>query len=235
MTSSLNFWCVIPAAGIGKRMGSEIPKQYLELNGRAIILHTLDRLLAHPSISGAVVALSRHDGWWEHLDVHYDKPVQRIEGGVERCHSVLNALHELSHQAQDADWVLVHDAARPCLSHSDLENLIQTLADDEVGGLLGVPVRDTMKRAEATGRVVDTVEREGLWHALTPQMFRLGLLRSALENAIEAEQLVTDEASAVEHAGYQPRLVEGSAANIKITRPEDLALAEFYLQQQEAS
>ncbi|MDZ7663163.1 2-C-methyl-D-erythritol 4-phosphate cytidylyltransferase [Thiohalophilus sp.] len=231
--SSLNFWCVIPAAGIGKRMGSEIPKQYLELNGRAIILHTLDRLLAHPSVNGAIVALSRHDGWWEHLDTRYAKPVTRIEGGIERCHSVLNALHELALHADDADWVLVHDAARPCLAPSDLEHLMTTLAEDEVGGLLAVPVRDTMKRAEASGRVVDTVEREGLWHALTPQMFRLGLLRSALENAIEAEQLVTDEASAMEYAGYQPLLVEGSTANIKITRPEDLALAEFYLQQQE--
>ncbi|MFO7603374.1 MAG: 2-C-methyl-D-erythritol 4-phosphate cytidylyltransferase [Gammaproteobacteria bacterium] len=233
--SSLCYWAVIPAAGIGKRMGSEIPKQYLELNGRAIILHTLDRLLAHPLVNGAVVALSRHDGWWEHLATHYDKPVTRVEGGVERCHSVLNALYELSNQAQDGDWVLVHDAARPCLSHSDLDNLTQTLADDEVGGLLGVPVRDTMKRAEANGRVVNTVERENLWHALTPQMFRLGTLRHALEQAIEAEQLVTDEASAMEHAGYQPRLVEGSAANIKITRAEDLALADFYLQQQESN
>lgn len=231
--SSLNCWAVIPAAGIGKRMGSEIPKQYLELNGKAIILHTLERLLSHSAIKGAVVALSRHDGWWEHLEIHHDKPVQRVEGGIERCHSVLNALHELSSHADDEDWVLVHDAARPCLLQTDLDNLINRVSQDKVGGLLGVPVRDTMKRAETSGRVIDTVEREGLWHALTPQMFRLGMLRSALENAIEAEQLVTDEASAMEHAGYQPLLVEGSASNIKITRPEDLNLAAFYLQQQE--
>ncbi len=230
---SLNYWAVIPAAGIGKRMGSEIPKQYLELNGKAIILHTLDRLLFHSAIKGAVVALSRHDGWWEHLEIHHDKPVQRVEGGIERCHSVLNALHELSSHADDEDWVLVHDAARPCLLQTDLDNLINRVSQDKIGGLLGVPVRDTMKRAETSGRVIDTVEREGLWHALTPQMFRLGMLRSALENAIEAEQLVTDEASAMEQAGYQPLLVEGSATNIKITRPEDLALAAFYLQQQE--
>lgn len=232
MSASPNFWSVIPAAGIGKRMGSEIPKQYLELHGRTIILHTLDRLLSHPSVHGAVVALSRHDGWWEHLDVGYEKPVTRVEGGIERCHSVLNALHELSVIAEDDDWVLVHDAARPCLSFEDLDNLINTLSNDEVGGLLAVPVRDTMKRAEADGRIIDTVERENLWHALTPQMFRLGQLRHALETALEAEQTITDEASAMEYAGYQPLLVEGSASNIKITRAEDLALAEFYLQQQ---
>ncbi len=231
--SSLNFWCVIPAAGIGKRMGGEIPKQYLELNGRPIILHTLERLLGHPSVRGVVVALSRHDGWWEHLDTRYDKPVLRVEGGVERCHSVLNALHELSLHAEDTDWVLVHDAARPCVTYDDLDKLISSLAQDETGGLLAVPVRDTMKRAEPNGRVIDTVEREHLWHALTPQMFRLGQLRHALEQALEAEQLVTDEASAMEYAGYQPLLVEGSASNIKITRAGDLALAEFYLQQQE--
>jgi len=233
--SSPNYWAVIPAAGIGKRMGSEIPKQYLELNGKAIILHTLDRLLQHPAIQGAVVALSRHDGWWEHLPLRCDKPVITVEGGIERCHSVLNALYELANRAEDEDWVLVHDAARPCLLPADLDNLINTLQDDEVGGLLGLPVRDTMKRAESNNRVVDTVEREGLWHALTPQMFRLGSLRSALENALEAKQFVTDEASAMEHAGFQPLLVEGSATNIKITRPEDLALAGFYLQQQEQS
>jgi len=231
--SSPNYWAVIPAAGIGKRMGSEIPKQYLELNGKAIILHTLDRLLQHPAIQGAVVALSRHDGWWEHLAHRCDKPVITVEGGIERCHSVLKALYELGNRAEDEDWVLVHDAARPCLLPADLDNLINTLQDDEVGGLLGVPVRDTMKRAGSNNRVVDTVEREGLWHALTPQMFRLGSLRSALENALEAEQFVTDEASAMEHAGIQPLLVEGSVTNIKITRPEDLALAGFYLQQQE--
>ena len=232
MSASPNYWSVIPAAGIGKRMGSEIPKQYLELHGRAIILHTLDRLLSHPLVRGAVVALSRHDGWWEHLDTVYDKPVTRVEGGAERCHSVINALHELSMTADDDDWVLVHDAARPCLSFEDLDNLISTLSNDKVGGLLGAPVRDTMNRAEADGRIVDTVERENLWHALTPQMFRLGSLRHALETALEAEQTITDEASAMEYAGYQPLLVEGSAANIKITRAGDLALAEFYLQQQ---
>ena len=232
-SSSLNYWAVIPAAGVGKRMGSEIPKQYLELNNRAVILHALDRLLQHPAIRGAVVALSRHDGWWENLEHRHDKTVLRAEGGIERCHSVLNALYELAGQAEDDDWVLVHDAARPCLSAEDLDKLISSVSDDKVGGLLAVPVRDTMKRAEDNQRVIDTVARANLWHALTPQMFRLGMLRSALENALEAEQFVTDDASAMEHAGHQPLLIEGSITNIKITRPEDLALAEFYLQQQE--
>lgn len=231
--SSPNYWAVIPAAGVGKRMGSDIPKQYLPLASKPVILHTLQRLLTHPKIKAAVVAVSETDSWWPDLARHFDHQVIQAEGGVERCHSVLNALHTLSLQAHDDDWVLVHDAARPCLRRDDLDKLIDSLADDDVGGLLAIPVRDTMKRAEPNQRVVDTVAREGLWHALTPQMFKLGMLRAALEDALEAEVHVTDEASAMERAGYQPLLVEGHGSNIKITRPEDLALAEFYLQQQE--
>jgi 2-C-methyl-D-erythritol 4-phosphate cytidylyltransferase len=144
----------------------------------------------------------------------------------------LNALQELSTHASDEDWVLVHDAARPCVRTEDIARLIAQLTDDPVGGLLAVPVRDTMKRASSNQRVISTETREGLWHALTPQMFRFGKLRHALEQAIEDEALVTDEASAMELAGNEPLLVEGHADNIKVTRPEDLALATFYLQQQ---
>ncbi len=232
MSSSLKYWAVVPAAGVGKRMQADRPKQYLEIDGRSLIEHAISRLVADQHIEGIVVAISAEDEYWPELTFCLDKPLWVAEGGVERCHSVLNALQELTTHARDEDWVLVHDAARPCLRADDIASLITQLADDSVGGLLAVPVRDTMKRAEANRRVITTEMREGLWHALTPQMFRFGKLRHALEQAIEDEALVTDEASAMELAGYEPLLIEGHADNIKVTRPEDLALATFYIQQQ---
>jgi len=227
-----DLWIVIPAAGVGRRMGADVPKQYLALQGKPILVHAIERLAALPGVQGVMVAISETDEYWPALDLSLPVPLWTCAGGVERCHSVLNALTDLGLHAADEDWVLVHDAARPCVRHDDLEKLLATLEADAVGGLLAMPVRDTMKRAEADGRVVTTEPREGLWHALTPQMFRLGLLRHALEEAIEAEELVTDESAAMARAGYRPRLVEGHGDNIKITRPEDLALAEFFLQRQ---
>jgi 2-C-methyl-D-erythritol 4-phosphate cytidylyltransferase len=214
-------------------MGGDIPKQYLPLNGRPVIDHTLERLVSHPAISQAVVALAQDDGWWPESAYADHADVVRVEGGAERCHSVLNALQHLSGFAADSDWVLVHDAARPCLRASDIDRLVEQLSDHPTGGLLGMPVRDTMKRADASGRIKETVCRENLWHAFTPQMFRLGPLRDALSTALEQGSLVTDEASAMELAGQAPLLVEGHPDNIKITRPEDLPLAAFYLSQQE--
>jgi 2-C-methyl-D-erythritol 4-phosphate cytidylyltransferase len=145
---------------------------------------------------------------------------------------VLNGLNALSDSAQADDWVLVHDAARPCVRQQDLRLLIDTLEDHTVGGLLGTPVHDTMKKTDVQGVIIETLERNFLWHACTPQMFRYGLLRAALIKALEDGYEVTDEASAMEHAGYRPLMVEGHADNIKITRPEDLPLAEYFLQQQ---
>lgn len=228
---TVRYWAMVPAAGAGKRMDSTIPKQYLPLLGRPLIVHTLDRLLHHPAISGLVVAISAEDEWWPSIaaTLRPAKPLQVVTGGAERCHSVLNGLEALRRQADPADWVLVHDAARPCLTIKDLDRLLTTLADDPVGGLLATPVRDTLKQADAAGRVVVTVDRSRLWHALTPQMFRLGLLYDALQAALARGLLVTDEAAALEAAGFAPRLIEGRADNLKITRPEDLALAEFYL------
>jgi len=222
-------WAVLPAAGVGRRMGAAIPKQYLPLAGRRVIDHALLILLQHPRIDGAVVALSADDHWWDEMQPDVDKPLLRAVGGGERSQSVLNALAELAKLAAADDWVLVHDAVRPCLNSADLDRLIDTLQADPVGGLLAVPVRDTMKRADAVGRVCATVERADLWHAQTPQMFRLGALTTALQQALAQGLNITDEASAMEAAGLAPRLVEGRADNIKITRPEDLALAEFYL------
>jgi len=232
MSSEVKYWAVVPAAGVGKRMQADRPKQYLEIAGRPLIEYAISQLMADPHIEGVVVAISADDEYWPALEIALAKPLWVVEGGVERCHSVLNALQELATRAHDDDWILVHDAARPCVRAEDIARLIEQLANDPVGGLLAVPVRDTMKRAAANQRVITTEEREGLWHALTPQMFRYGKLRHALEQAIEDESLVTDEASAMELVEYEPLLVEGHADNIKVTRPEDLALAAFYLQQQ---
>ena len=222
-------WAVVPAAGVGRRMGGAIPKQYLSLAGLSVIVHTLDMLLSHPRISGVAVAISAEDSWWDSIRLDTGKPLLQVNGGQERCHSVLNALYALRELAAPEDWVLVHDAVRPCLRSIDLDILMDTLKEDAVGGLLATPVRDTMKRADADGRVSATVDRAALWHALTPQMFRLQVLSRALEQALKRGLLVTDDASAVEALGLAPRLVEGRADNIKITRPEDLLLAEFYL------
>jgi 2-C-methyl-D-erythritol 4-phosphate cytidylyltransferase len=229
--NSVRHWALVPAAGVGKRMGSVIPKQYLPLAGRSVIAHALATLLDHPRIDGGGVAIGAEDEWWPRVAVEFTaaKPLLVVTGGVERCHSVLNGLEALRERASPTDWVLVHDAARPCLTAEDLERLLAELADDPVGGLLAVPVRDTLKQADDVGRVAATVDRSRLWHALTPQMFRLGMLHAALRAALARGLLVTDEAAAMEAAGFAPRLVEGRADNLKITRPEDLALAEFYL------
>lgn len=224
-----NYWAIVPAAGIGRRMGGDIPKQYLPLNGRPVIEHTLERLLGHPSIRQVLVALSPDDQWWPETVFANHPEVVGVEGGAERCDSVLNALRCLSEFAVDDDWVLLHDAARPCLRAGDIDRLIEQLTDHPVGGILGMPVRDTMKRADESAHITETVCREGLWHAFTPQMFRIGPLRTALSDALAQGKRVTDEASAMELAGYSPMLVEGHPDNIKITRPEDLALAGFYL------
>ncbi len=228
------FWAVVPAAGAGKRMGSEVPKQYLKLNDRRVIEHSLQRLLDHPRIEAVYLALSTGDEWWPTTEYAGHPRVVTTPGGEERCHSVLNTLDALSDPADARDWVLVHDAARPCLRPADLDRLIDQLSADAVGGLLGVPVHDTMKRVDGAERITATVPREGLWHAYTPQMFRLGMLRAALTEALARGRLVTDDASAMELAGHRPRLVQGHADNIKITRPEDLALAAFYLDMQSA-
>ncbi len=232
MTRAQPLWAVVPAAGVGRRMGADRPKQYLTLLGRTVLEHTLERLLAFRPVQGVVVAVSEDDPYWPQLPVAALRTVRRAPGGEERCHSVRNALEVLAEVAEPEDWVLVHDAARPCIRRDDLERLVQRAVTSVSGGLLAVPVRDTIKRGDARARIVETVDRTALWHALTPQMFRLGPLREALREAVEQGLAVTDEASAMEFAGHAPTLVEGRADNIKITRPEDLALAEFFLRRQ---
>ncbi|MBU3057739.1 2-C-methyl-D-erythritol 4-phosphate cytidylyltransferase [Pseudomonas indica] len=220
---TLPFWAVVPAAGIGSRMRADRPKQYLQLAGRTILEHSLHCLLDHPGLQGLVVSLATDDPYWPDLACSKDSRIQRAAGGRERADSVLNALLRLEALGAAAnDWVLVHDAARPNLARSDLDRLLDELADDPVGGLLAVPARDTLKRVGADDRVVETVDRSLIWQAYTPQMFRLGPLRAALAGALAAGATVTDEASAMEWAGQSPRLVEGRSDNLKVTRPEDL-------------
>ena len=218
-------------------MSTELPKQYLRIAGRTVIEHSLDALLSCTRIHSVVVAIAADDDYWPTLAAGglADRPVATVTGGDERCHSVLNALDSLVGSAQDDDWILVHDAARPCLRTGDIDTLIDTLAGDDTGGLLGVSVADTMKLVNMNGQIKRTVSRDGLWHALTPQMFRFAPLRAALQASLAAGNLVTDEAAAMELAGHNPRMVEGHRDNIKITLPSDLALAEFYLQARSAS
>ena len=217
------FWAVIPAAGVGARMAADRPKQYLQLGGRTILEHSLGCFLDHPCLKGLVVSLAIDDPYWPTLACATDPRIQRADGGSERSGSVLNALLQLNALgASDHDWVLVHDAARPNLSRDDLDKLLAELADDPVGGLLAVPARDTLKRVDKHGRVVDTIDRRLIWQAYTPQMFRLGALHRALADSLVADAVITDEASAMEWSGQAPRLIEGRSDNIKVTRPEDL-------------
>ncbi|MCP4992318.1 MAG: 2-C-methyl-D-erythritol 4-phosphate cytidylyltransferase [Gammaproteobacteria bacterium] len=225
------FWAVVPAAGVGRRMGGVTPKQYMSLNGSPLIEHTISRLVNFPAIERVYVALSPSDDGWDDTRYAGHPGVKRVDGGEERCHSVLNALKLLSLEADESDWVLVHDAARPCLQNSDIELLIDNLQDHPVGGLLGVPVHDTVKRVDNQHQVLETVPRQDLWRAYTPQMFKLKTLLDSLESALAGDKLVTDEASAIELAGFIPMMVMGRTDNIKVTRPEDLPLAAFYLDQ----
>lgn len=226
------FWMIVAAAGTGSRMGGERPKQYLPLAGKTVLEQTLIRLASAPRLAGIVVALAAGDTYWPALNLQLDIPLRPVVGGSARCESVLAALDSLLEAADPRDWVLVHDAARPCVRAADVERLMDALSDDAVGGLLAMPSHDTLKRADASGRVADTLDRAELWHAQTPQMFRLGALHAALSAAIGAGELISDEAAAMERAGAMPRLIEGHGDNIKITRPHDLVLAEIYLRAQ---
>ena len=222
------YWAVVPAAGQGRRFGGPVPKQYLEIAGVSVLEHTLRRLAETKLLEAVAVVTSAEDEWWSSVRERLNLPIVDARGGKERSDSVLSGLRSL-HAAEPMDWVLVHDAARPCVRPGDVVRMAQALEGDTVGGLLAAPVRDTMKRADGEGRVGETVSREALWAAFTPQMFRYGLLVNALECCVERGMTITDEAQAVESAGFAPRLFEGAADNIKITHANDLALAAQYL------
>lgn len=217
-------WFVIAAAGRSTRFGGRIPKPYLRVAGRTLLEHGLRALQGLGGIAGGVAVLASGDRHFERLPPSVRRRVVAVAGGPTRAVSVLYGLQALI-TADANDWVLVHDAARPVVPRADLEALVRACRRDAVGGLLATPVPDTVKVADRNGRIFRTLPRERLWRALTPQMFRLGMLRTALERALAKGLEPTDEASAVERLGRRPRLVEGSPLNVKVTRPGDLALA----------
>lgn len=231
-SSDISIVAVVPAAGIGSRMQADRPKQYLTIGSRTILEHTLHKLAAHPAISRVIVAISPDDHYFDQLPLQDASWLTTVHGGESRADSVRNALAALA----ENEWALVHDAARPCVSDDDISRLVARTADPVFGGgILATPVRDTMKRATNAGAevplVLKTESRDNLWHALTPQLFKAGVLRDALDQAMTSGAEVTDEASAMELAGFPVELIDSNPANIKITRPADMPLAQFYLQQ----
>jgi len=225
----MSLWCVVPAAGEGRRMKSSTPKQYLPLAGSSVIETTLRTLLKVPDLQGIVVVLDPDDPYWEKTQFHDHPLIHRTHGGTERADSVLSGLDYLLEMATGDDWVMVHDAARPCLRIEDIIRLQWACEQNPHGAILGMPVRDTMKVTDENNVIQSTAPRENLWHAFTPQMFPLGLLKQAHEAAQERGEAITDEASAMERAGFHPLMVQGETDNLKITTPSDLALADFYL------
>ena len=231
------FIVIVPAAGIGKRMLASCPKQYLTINNKTILNHTVNRLLSHKNIAKVILAISDNDDYFSQTTLVDNPNIIRVSGGKERVDSVLSGLQAVN----DAKWILVHDAARPCITHNDIDKLIEQCFANNSGGILAAPVVDTMKRAcqinaheniNETMKVSETIDRSSLWHAFTPQMFKVNELKQAIEQAQKKGLVITDEASAVEQLGLPCLLVSGRRDNIKITRPEDLVLAEFYLNQQ---
>lgn len=224
----MKYWLVMPAAGAGRRFGDALPKQYAQLLGRSVIEWSLQPFLDDPRCQGITVALAEDDPHWHAVAVRLGRAVGTVAGGSERSGSVLNALRALAAKADERDWVLVHDAARPCLPREDLDRLVETLKEYQVGGLLAAPCADTLKFGQPSGGVAQverTVDRTGLWRALTPQMFRFGALRAALEAAAAQGRNPTDEAQALEWVDARVALVPGSAANLKITTAPDLTVA----------
>jgi len=221
---------VVPAAGVGKRMQANIPKQYLKIGEQTVLEHTVERLISHERITKVVVAISPEDEYIRDTWLPKHNQVDIVHGGKERVDSVLAGIKSLS--AAQFPWVLVHDAARPCVTLEDLSSLVNTCLENNEGGLLAYQVRDTMKQAK--GDVVEsTVDRSHLWHALTPQMYPTTQLETAIEKALEHSAVITDESSAIEYCQLPSHLINGSSDNIKITRPADLTYAEFILSKQQ--
>ncbi|HTU68530.1 MAG TPA: 2-C-methyl-D-erythritol 4-phosphate cytidylyltransferase [Steroidobacteraceae bacterium] len=234
----MRYFVVIPAAGSGRRFSSSVPKQYAALLTSTVIEHSLAPFEADPDCVGIVVVVSPGDATWPTIAARRSRLIETAPGGAERVHSVRAGLAALAKHAREDDWILVHDAARPCFAPADLAALKRELAAHEVGGLLAIPLADTLKRAAnaADPPTVDaTIERAGLWRAATPQAFRHGHLARALDAALAAGRIPTDEAQAIEWAGFRPRLVAGRADNIKVTTADDLALAAAILETREKS
>ena len=232
MSVAEKVWAVVPAAGIGSRFGGALPKQYVRVNGTPIIGHTLDVLLSHPLIDDVFVAIKAGDAEWLNADYVDHPQITTVTGGATRSQSVFNGLLALSEHAKPDDWVMVHDAVRPCLTQQLIDKLLTTLAGHTVGGLLGVPAVDTLKSVNSQDEILGTLSRECIWHAQTPQVFRYKVLFEALKKAVEEGFQVTDESSAVERLGFLPKMVMGAYSNRKITTPEDLFLLSSRLRQE---
>ena len=224
----MRIWAIVPAAGIGHRYGSAIPKQYLSLCGTPVLLHSIKRLLKIKEVEQILVPLSPDDTLWSSLDFSHPK-VKTIAGGCERSQSVINALEGISNVAKEEDWVLVHDAVRPCITEFDIKKIISEVRDHDVGGLLAYQVVDTIKELDGSDGVIKTIDREKLWCALTPQMFRYELIKKSLRATAMSDHPVTDEASAIEFLGLSPKIIPGEKSNIKITSAEDMLLAELII------
>lgn len=233
MSTEVNsLWFIVPAAGIGKRMGAECPKQYMSLGEKSIIEQTLSTLLQVDHVVGVVVALHPNDQYWPELSLAKHPKIYTIGGGQDRANSVLNALNFLNDKMDSNDWVLVHDAARPCVTTSSIHHLISTVENDQVGGILAVPASDTLKQVDSEGVIQKTIDRSIIWRAQTPQMFRYKVLRDSLNTALAQGYTITDEASAIEAVGWTAKVVEGRMDNIKVTLMEDVGMAQRILQQQ---
>ncbi|MEE9446438.1 MAG: 2-C-methyl-D-erythritol 4-phosphate cytidylyltransferase [Arenicellales bacterium] len=238
-----NIWAVVPAGGVGARMNAPMAKQYLPLLGQPVMLHTLTRLCALPEVHNVVVGVADDDVQWQGLGFQHDKLKGVVCAGAQRVDTVLNCLRYIIEQGGSEDWALVHDAARPCVRSADIQALIKTVTDNNEGGILALPVSDTLKRAMLrsgktkleqtdTEKIEQTVSRNGLWRAMTPQLFKVSELKQSIEQAMNKGVLITDEASAMEAAGYSPLLIPCSPDNIKITLPEDMQFAEMILDRQ---
>ena len=232
----MTIWAILPAAGIGRRMGSTIPKQYLTIDGVPLILHSLRRLSAVSEIQKIIVVIHPEDNRWAKLQEsivdEFENRIITVMGGDERYQSVLNGLTAVTELAASDDWVLVHDAVRPCIRTSDIENLISKVSLHPVGGLLGSAVDNTLKKVGADLSVIETVDRESYWNALTPQMFRFAALKESIEAVVASGEQVTDEAAAMEVAGFKPIMIAGHKDNIKITVESDLVWASQILKNQ---
>ena len=226
---------VVPAAGVGRRMGGNLPKQYMDLLGVPVIVRTLQKIAGHRRIRKTVIALASDDVWFPRCRDTLPEGCVTVEGGRERRHSVLAGIELLADDFPAESWVVVHDAARPCVREKDIDMLLERLSNSSIGGILATPLQDTLKVCDEEQNILETVPRGNLWKALTPQMFRLGLLRDALQFSISNDFAVTDEAQAVEAFGETPLIVTGHSDNIKITEPDDLKLASAILTMQEES
>jgi 2-C-methyl-D-erythritol 4-phosphate cytidylyltransferase len=227
---TIRYWAVVPAAGASRRFAADLPKQYVLLNGQPILSHTLQNLFSVTALSAVVLVHAADDPNVQSLpEIQHSKLITAV-GGSERADSVLNGLMALQNQAAEDDWILVHDAARPCCTAAMIQQLIEQLSEHVVGGLLATPVHDTVKQVDSQQNITATIDRSLLWRAQTPQMFRYAVLKKALQSARDDRVIVTDEAQAIERIGLVSRVIMGSEKNIKITRQDDLRLAAFYLQ-----